>query len=94
MIYRVGGRHAIYSEVNGKLDIAMVRIERCKSVDIGLIYLVDWLVKGRDGRTIHDLSSLKIILMSPSGLMAVAAPPLAMSSDLDIELLVVGGEQC
>jgi hypothetical protein len=50
-------------------------------------------VKGEDGRTIHDLSSLNINLRSPSGLMAVAAPPLAVSPELDIEWWVVGGKQ-
>jgi hypothetical protein len=60
-------------------------MEGCESVDLGLIGLVDWLVKGRSERTIHDLSSLKTNLISPSGLMTVAAPPLAISPDLDIE---------
>jgi hypothetical protein len=93
MIYRVGGRHAIHEDVDGKLDIAEIRIERCESVDIGLNQLLDWLVKGGNGLTIHDLSSLKINLISPSGLMAVATPPLAISPDLDIEWWVIGGKQ-
>jgi hypothetical protein len=39
MIYRVGGRHAIHNEVDGELDIAEIRIERCESVDIRLILI-------------------------------------------------------
>ena len=85
MIYRVGSRHAIYDEVDGKLDIAQSRIEWCESVDVGLRQSVDWLVKGVLQLTIHDLSSLKTNLISPSGLMAVAAPPLTFGPGPHIE---------